>query len=264
MNTQAIAKQASTLLKKSGDFLHTNSPAIFAGIAIAGIISTTVMAVRATIKAANDIQEACYNDPDTDEYIEPDTKETIALVWKHYVPVVLMAGLTVGAVVTSHTIQSKRNAILAGLLTTSQKALEDYQTKTEEVVGKSKAEKIKEELAGDKLTKNPIDESQIIATGFGDSLCYDVLTDRYFKSNYDKVNQAADRFNYELIMDNNKPLNEFYSLLNIPSCGLGEVVGWRSDRELKLSLKSKLTSDGRPCLVIDYATEPSASFREWI
>lgn len=263
MNTQAIAKQASMLLKKSGDFLHTNSPAIFAGIAIAGVISTTVMAVRATLKAADDIEEACYTDPDNGEYIEPDAKEKIQLVWKHYIPVVLMAGLTVGAVVTSHTIQSKRNAILAGLLTTSQKALEDYQTKTEEVVGKSKAEKIKEEIAGDKLSKHPVDRSNVLVTGFGDTLCYDTWSGRYFKSDIEKIRQAMNEFNHAMLVEYNKSLNELYEIMNLDTIGAGEEVGWTTDHLLEFEFKSKLASDGTPCLVVDYKYQPSGTFRNW-
>lgn len=263
MNTQAIAKQASMLLKKSGDFLHTNSPAIFAGIAIAGVISTTVMAVRATLKAADDIEEACYTDPDNGEYIEPDAKEKIQLVWKHYVPVVLMAGLTVGAVVTSHTIQSKRNAILAGLLTTSQKALEDYQTKTEEVVGKSKAEKIKDAVAEERIARLNVDEEKIIQTGYGHTLCYDWWSGRLFESDIEKIRQAMNDFNFQLNNDFSMSMNELYGMMNLDTAGCGEEVGFTTACPLEFEFRSMLTSSGRPCLVVDYKHKPMPTFRDW-
>lgn len=263
MNTQLIVKNASKLLKKSGDFLHTNSPTIFAGIAIAGVIGTTVMAVRATLKARDILDEATCNDPDTGEVIEPDTKEKIALTWKQYIPVALMAGLTVGAIVASHNIQNKRNVLLAGLYSTAQKSLEEYQTKTEEVVGKNKAAKIKEEIASDHLQKHPIDRSNVIATGYGDSLCYDVLSGRYFKSDYDKVRKAVNDFNEQLISDDRLPLNELYSLMGLDTIGLGEDIGWVAGDGVKISYKSRLASDGTPCLVIDHDNPPSCSFRNW-
>lgn len=264
MKVQHIAKQTSIFLKKTGGIIQQNSPVIFAGIAIAGVVGTTVMAVRATLKARDIIDEATYVDPDNiDDIIEPDIKEAVALTWRCYIPVVLMGGLTVGAIAAAQTISARRNAILAGLLTTSQQALEDYQKKAEEVVGHSKSEKIKEELAGDKMLQRPIDKSTIVETGFGHSLCFDTWSGRYFWSDYEKIRQIVNDFNFQLNNEFSMCLNEFYEMLNLGTVGCGEEVGFTTQRPLEMEYKSRLASDGTPCLVIDYKYHPSPSFRTW-
>lgn len=269
MKIQAIAKQANMLIKKSGSFIQANSPTIFAGIAIAGVVGTTVMAVRATLKAREIIDEASYVNPDVGddidrrELIRPDWKETIGLTWKCYISVVLMAGLTIGSVVAAHSIQSRRNAILAGLLTTSQQALEEYQKKTEEVMGHSKSEKVKEEVAAGHLASNPVDKATIIETGFGHSLCFDTWSGRYFWSDYEKIRQIMNDFNYQLNNEFSMCLNEFYEMLNLGTAECGEEVGFTTQIPLDLEYKSKLASNGTPCLVIDYKHKPSPTFRDW-
>lgn len=263
MNTQTIAKTATKLLKRSGDFLNTNSPTIFAGIAIAGVIGTTAMAVRATLKARDIIDEACYEDPDTGEHIEPEVAEKVVLTWKCYIPVALMAGLTIASIVTSHNIQNKRNVLLAGLYSTSQKALEDYQQKTEEVVGKKKAEQVRDAVTEDKLAKNPVHQNNVIVTGYGDTLCYDEWSGRYFRSDIHKVKRGLEDFWQQLRIEDRLPLNELYAYLNLDSIGGGEEVGWTVDQRLEFTYDSKLASDGSPCLVIHFSTPPSACFRNW-
>lgn len=263
MNTQMITKSAVKLLRRSGDFLNTNSPTIFAGIAIAGVITTGVMAVRATLKAREVIDEACYDDPDTGDRVEPSNPEKVALVWKHYVPVVLVAGLTVASIVTSHNIQNKRNVLLAGLYSTSQKALEEYQQKTEEVAGKKKAEQIREAITEDKLARNPVTQNNVLITGYGDHLCYDEWSGRYFMSDIHKVKRGLEDFLDQLRIEDRLPLNELYGFLNLDSIGGGEDVGWMIDDHLRFEYDSKLASDGRPCLVIHFSTPPSACFRNW-
>lgn len=264
MNKSEIIAKAGKILKRSGDFLYENSPTVFAGVAIAGIIGTVAMTVKATNKARDTIEEATYKDPDTGEEIQPDTKETVILIWKYYVPVVLMTGMTIGSLVISHRIQNKRNVLLAGLYSTSQKALEEYQAKTEEIVGKNKSEKIHEEIASDYLTNNPVNQGSIVATGKGGSLCFDVLSGQYFWSDYDKVRKAVNDFNERLISEDRLSLNEFYSLLGINTNELGDEVGWVAGKGIDVSYKSRLASDGTPCLVLDYNNPPTWSFRtDW-
>lgn len=263
MTKQQLLASAGKFLRKSGDFLNTNSPVIFAGIAIAGVVTTAVVASRATLKAEEIIKEATYKDPDTGEEVHPDVKEIVCLTWACFIPVFLSAGLTIGAIVMSNRIQNKRNVLLAGLYSTSQKALEDYQKKTEEEIGKSKSEKIKNSLAADELAKHPIEKSTIHVTGHGESLCYDPLSGRYFYTNYEDVRKAINDFNEMLIAEDRLPLNDLYEFLGLDTCELGVHVGWTAGEGVKPVFRSRLASNGTPCLVIDHENPPTPSFRDW-
>lgn len=263
MNIEPIAKNATKLIKKTTDFLNVNSPTIFAGFAIAGVITTTAMAVRATTKARDILDEVAYTDPDTGEHVEPGVKEMIGATWKCYIPVAVSAGLTIGAVIMSHNIQSKRNVMLAGLYSTSQKALEDYHQKTTEILGKSKTEKINEAVVEDTLAKHPVEKATILDTHLGRSLCFDTWSGRYFWCDYEKIYRAESDFRLQLADEFRKPLNDFYGLLGLDSAGCGEEVGWTVERPIVVTYRSKLASDGTPCLVISYDVEPTPSFRNW-
>lgn len=260
MNNKLIMR-AGALVKRVGDFANVNSPTIFAGIAIAGVVGTFAMATRATLKAAEVIQDATVCDPDTGEECKPEAKEVLAMTWKYYIPPVLMAGLTIGSIITSNRILNKRNVALAGLYTMSQKALEDYEQKVEDIFGKNKAEKVRDDLAGDILEKHPVDRSNVVVTGFGDTLCYDVLSGRYFKSDIQMVRKSINDFNFALNVEYNKSLNELYELMNLDSIGLGEEIGWTSENPPECRFSSKLASDGTPCLVVDHKIAPSPFFR---
>ena len=260
MNNKVIMK-AGTLLKRAGDFANVNSPTIFAGLAIAGVVGTFAMTMRATLKASEVVQEATTPDPDTGEMIKPELKDVVTMTWKYYVPPVLMVGLTIGSIITSNRILNKRNVALAGLYTVSQKALEDYQQKVEDTFGKNKAEKVKDDLAEDMLRQHPLDRSNVIITGFGDHLCYDVLSGRYFKSDIEMVRKSVNDFNFALNVEYNKCLNELYELMNLDSIGLGEEVGWTSNQPPECRFTSKLASDGTPCLVVDHKIAPTPFFR---
>lgn len=260
MNTQIVNK-AGLMLRKVGNFTQVHSPTIFAGFAIAGVIGTGLMTARATLKAAEIINEATTPDPDTGEEIRPSAKDTFLMTWKFYIPPVMMAGLTIAAIITSNRILNKRNVALAGLYTVSQEALKNYENKVEETFGRSKAEKIKDDLAGDALAKHPVDRSNIFVTGYGDTLCYDMLSGRYFKSDINMVRKAINDFNFALNVEYNKSLNELYELMNLDTIGLGDEIGWTSERPPEGRFTSKLASDGTPCLVIGHKVDPSPTFR---
>lgn len=258
-----MLKQVGRLARKVGGFAHVNSPTIFAGIAIAGVVATTAMTVRATLKASEVIQEATYVDPDTNETVKPSTKEVVEMTWSYYVAPVLMGGLTIGAIVMGRNISEKRNAALAGLYSISQDALKEYENKVEQVVGKGKADKVHEAIVEDALAKRPVDRSNVIVTGHGDTLCYDTWSGRYFRSDIQKVKQAMNEFNQSLLYDGCKPINELYELMGLDTIGGGEEVGWNSSRLVNFRFCSKLASDGTPVLAIDHFDPPKYSFREY-
>lgn len=262
MNNKVISK-AGVLLKRAGDFAQVNSPTIFAGLAIAGVVGTFAMTMRATLKARDVIEEATAIDPDTGEEVKPDAKDIFCMTWKYYVPPILMTGLTIGCIITSNRILNKRNVALAGLYTVSQDALKEYEQKVEETFGKSKAEKVKDDIAGDMLLRHPVDRYNIQTTGFGNTLCYDPLTDRYFWSDVQMIRKILNDYNYQLRNEFNLSLNEFYEMMNLNTTKLGEIVGWVIDEPPELRECYRGASDGTPCFVMDFTIDPTPAFRTW-
>jgi len=240
--------QWSALVKSAERFTVNNSPAILTGLAIAGTISTAILAGRASFRAAQILSEEA---PDL------TTKEKFALVWKEYIPPVGAAVLTVSATVMSHRISSRRAAAMAAAFAISEKAFEEYRTKIADQIGKKKERAVRDEIAQDHVSKNPVNNSTIIVTGNGDSLCYDDYTGRYFTSSVEKLRKAENDINHQIIHDHYASLSDLYDKIGLPGTGISEQLGWNLDHMLELDITGTISDDGKPCLNVTYKVCPA-------
>ena len=116
MNTLAIKESA----KLVGRTLQKNSPTILTGLAVAGVVTTVVMAVKATPKALEILdQERVMREDYSERWLVPvekiTKKDIVKLTWKCYLPSFLMGGATIAAIIAANSINLRRNAALSGL-----------------------------------------------------------------------------------------------------------------------------------------------------
>ena len=260
--------------------VQKNSPAILTGLGVAGLISTTVMAVQATPKALSIIDDEVYRLYELSEttlsfsdWVMEGTiggystkerinklskKEIVQLTWKCYIPTMIMGGFTVGCIISANNINNKRNAALASLYSLTEKSLKQYQEKVVETIGENKARAIKDDIAKDNLLANPVDEStEIIMTGNGETLCYDALGGRYFKSDIESIRKVLNQLSRDLMSEMFIPLNHVYYELGLSESIIGDQVGWHIDDGLiEPQFSSQLTENDIPCLVLNFSVEP--------
>lgn len=238
--------------------IKKHSPEILTGIGIAGMITTTVMAVRATPKALILIEER-------KEEIGVEKLEAIDMVktaWACYIPAAITVALSVACLIGASSVNARRNAALATAYTLSESALKDYQGKVIEMFGEKKNEAVKDAVAKDKVEKNPVVTREVIITEKGNTLCYDAISGRYFKSDIEKIKKAECELNRQMLDDMYVSLNDFYYEIGLDSVKLGDELGWNVDNGyIDLSFSSQLASDGTPCLVIDYSVAPRYDYR---
>ncbi len=240
--------------------VQKNSPAILTGLGVAGLISTTVMAVQATPKALCILEEDHLERNGTLGLtdVKATKKEIIKLTWKCYIPTMIMGGFTIGCIISANNINNKRNAALASLYSLTEKSLKQYQEKVVETIGENKARAIKDDIAKDNLLANPIDEStEIIITGNGETLCYDALAGRYFRSDIESIRKILNQLSRDLMSEMFIPLNNVYYELGLSGTILGDQVGWHIDDGLiEPQFSSQLTEKDTPCLVLDFSVQP--------
>ncbi|MCX7817546.1 MAG: DUF6353 family protein [Syntrophales bacterium] len=242
-----------------------NSPTILTGLGVAGVITTAVMAVKATPKALQLLEDERYNrrqmdGPNTDVI---EAKDAILIAWKCYAPAAVMGVLTIACIIAANSINLRRNAALAGLYSLSEAALKEYQNKVVETIGKNKELAIRDEIAKDKVDRNPVGDSEVILTGKGETLCYDALCGRYFKSNIEQIRKVLNDVSREMLSDSFVSLNEVYYKLDLTGTKIGDLIGWHVDDGLiEPEFSSVLNSDGTPCLVMDFTTEPRYMYRD--
>lgn len=124
-----------------------HSPAILTGIGIAGMISATAMAVKATPKALMLI-EAQKKAEKTEKLTIVDSAK---VAWVCYIPAAITIILSSACLIGANSVNTRRNAALAAAYTLSESALKEYQGKVVETIGEKKEQIVREAVAKDKL-----------------------------------------------------------------------------------------------------------------
>lgn len=230
-----------------------HSPEILTGIGIAGMITTTIMAVRATPKALILIEER-------KEEIDVDKLTPIELIkttWTCYIPAAITGGLSIICLIGASSVNARRNAALATAYTLSESALKEYQEKVIETIGEKKEQAVRDSIAKDRIEQDPVTSKEVIITERGNTLCYDSISGRYFKSDIDKLKKVENELNRRMRDEMYISLNDFYYEIGLNPTSIGDDLGWNIDHGyIELSFSSQLADEGTPCLVIDYRVAP--------
>jgi len=152
---------------------------------------------------------------------------------------------------------------LAAAYTISETALQEYHDKTKEIIGEKKYEKLQESLSKDKVEKTYKENlSRVTLIGDGDSLFFEPLSSRYFKTSWNRISKAANELNASALgeVSGEITLGEWYDILGLPSTQLDNELGWTvADGVhglIDISIDSVLTPDDIPCGAIRYNTVP--------
>lgn len=234
MDLRELTKQAEHLIKR-------NSPAILTGLGVTGTITTAYLASRATLEVSGTLLDKSYGF---------SKRQKAKLVWKKYIPAVATGTATIGCIVFATRINSKRTAALAAAYSLSERAFIDYKDKVVEQLGERKEQKVRDEVAQDHVRATAPGPS-VVLSGYGDILCCELYTGRYFKSDMEKLRKAQNDLNAELILNGLSSLSDFYHLVGLAKTSNSDHIGW-VEQLMELQFSHALTDDGRPCLTFEY------------
>ena len=219
----------SKLIESSKKKLSDNAPEIMIGFGLAGMLTSTIMAVKATPKAMAIIEEE-------EDYLNRElTKiEKAKLVWKPYVPAALGYCASTALIIGANNVNSKRSAMFAGAYKLSEQTLATYRDKVIETIGEEKEREISDKVARDKVkeARQTSYHANEVIYGTGQCLCYDPISGRYFNSDMDKIRKVENDLNYRLMKENMISLNEFYTELGMECTDMGFKYGWNIDEGL--------------------------------
>lgn len=271
MNKPNVTK----LLNTAKHVMKKRSPEILTGIGIAGMISTVVLAVKATPKAMELIEEEKkFKEKEAHEgdiFTEEDERnafnltpiETVKAAWKPYIPAAITGIASVACLIGANSVHVRRNAALATAYQLSTTALSDYREKVVETIGEKKENNIRDKVAKKQVEEHQVADTQIIMTGKGNTLCYDSHSDRYFRSDIDKIKNAVLTLNERMINGNEMyiSLNDFYDEIGLKHTEVGNSIGWRIDKgKIDVRYSAQITEDNEPCIVIDHLMPPEYGF----
>ena len=265
MKVKEIINSVSYNAHKIGFKIKKASPEIMVVAGVVGVVTSTVMACKATTKV-NDILEETrkqvddvHNVFDSDviteeEYNNDDAKKDLAIIYtqtgvkliKLYAPSVIVGALSITGILASHKILKKRNMALTAAYATIDRSFKEYRGRVVERFGKEldrelryniKAQEIEEKTV-DKDGNETVEKKTISVVDpnmysdyarIFDNGSMGWTKDPEYNLMFLKLqqNQANDRLRAQGYLF----LNDVYDMLGIPRTKAGQIVGWIYDEE---------------------------------
>lgn len=255
-----MSKQnVSNFMKNIAMKVSRHSPEILTGLGVAGMLTSTVLAVKATPKALRLLDQKKYEE-DTDK-LSP--VEVVKTAWKCYIPAAVTGAVSATCLIGASSAHIKRNAALATAYKISETALAEYREQVLETIGEKKEKTVRDKVSKKRIENNPVSKNSVVVTERGNTLCFDPISARYFKSDIDKIKKTENKLNKSMIHDMSGyvSLNEFYDELGLEETSIGHEIGWHVSRGLiDIDFSSHVTDDGQPCLVLDFVCPPIYEF----
>ena len=261
MNT-AIMTTVNRTVSKVGFKMKKYSPEILVATGIVGVISSVVMACKATLKV-NDILEETKDTVDKihateaqnlSEYTAEDAKKDLTIVYvqtglkfaKLYAPSVILGALSITSILASNNILRKRNVALGAAYAALDQGFKDYRKRVIERFGEEVDRQLKYNIKQEKIEEKVIDpetgkEKKVKRTvevtdggefgspfaRFYDDGCRGWEKDPEMNLMFLRAEQnyANDRLRTRGYLF----LNEVYERLGIPTTKIGQSVGWVYD-----------------------------------
>lgn len=252
--------------KRLGYAAKKGSPWILTGAAILGVGTTATLAVKATPGAMEDLKKAA--EKKQRETGNPDARltrvEAVQVAAPHYIPAGISGLLTSGCMFMATRIGAKRAAAAGTAAIMAQNALSDYSEKVAEKFGKEKETEVRDEVIADKMKEQPVSTAMAKRTSFGDHLCYEVYSGRYFYSDVEELRRAMNDFNQRLLYGDCLSLNEWYFRIGLDPVTYGYDVDWdANDHLMDLRFGTQLADNGEPCLTVDFVSEMGPSVHNY-
>lgn len=266
MNKTEIVNSVTRTFHKAAFKLKKHSPEILVVAGVVGVVGSTVMACKATLKV-NDILDETKENLDKiheagekgvtiagEEYTEEDVKKETAIVYvqtgykflKLYGPAITLGGLSVAAILTGHNITRKRYIATAAAYTAIDKSFKDYRGRVVERFGEALDKELKygikttevdeivvNEDGSETVTKKYVEVADPNGYSeyarFFDDGCQGWTKDPEFNLKFLKDQQ---RYANDLLQSRGHLfLNEVYDMLGIPRSKAGQMVGWIYDEK---------------------------------
>lgn len=234
-----------------------NKSVLLTAVGVAGVVSSNVLSYRAGYKASELVDEEAQaimaEHPEMDE-IDFSWQEQLKMTWALLIPSVGVGSLTIAAIISANRIDAQKAAGLAAAYSLSERAFTEYREKVVEKMGENKEKAVRDDIAKDRVERNPVKE--VIIAGAGEVLCLDALTGRYFQSSVENIRKAENVVNREILNHMYDSLSHFYELVGLPPTTFSDHVGWNLEHICEVTFSTQISSDDRPCMVIDFRVAP--------
>lgn len=246
-------------MNKVTNFIKNNDTNILIGM---GIGNGFIFGSRIWYKTGQKVQNIiCAKEQELNRALT--FKEKVKHTWKMFIFPVVNTAVSAGAIIYATKVNNKRLAALGAAYNLTEVAFQQYIDKTKEIVGEKKADEIKQEIAKDASESSPKNQVSILSTGKEDIMIHEPLTDRWFKSNWDRIKTAALDLNLDASssFDGKVSLTQWFYKLGLEKTDISDELGWDISKHGKYGTVdvypvAVLNADNEPCIEIHYGTRP--------
>ena len=266
MKKTELMNNVSRSINRIGFILKKHSPEILAATGTIGVVTSAVMACKATTKLGTILEktktdmEVIRTAMEHPEYLEPekytedDGKNDIRILYaktglniiKLYAPSVILGGLSITAMLTSNNILRKRNIALAAAYTAVDKGFKEYRSRVVERFGEEMDRELRYNLKSKEIEETVVDEKGKEKTvkktvNVVDPSTYSVYARFYDDGCNGWTKNPEDNLYFLKCQENYANdllktrghlfLNEVYDMLGIPRTQAGQIVGWVYDEK---------------------------------
>ena len=264
MNKTEIISNLTRTLNRTGLKIKKHSPEILLATGTVGVVVSGVMACKATLKV-NEILDESKQQIDTihsvaadpnmaEKYTAEDGKKDLAIVYtqtavkmiKLYGPSVGLGVVSLGCMIGSNRILSKRNVALAAAYTAVDKSFKEYRSRVVERFGKQLDKELRYNIKAKEVEEVSKDENghEVVKKEVVDVIDDNPNTYSPYSIVFDDGNEGWDpdpeRTKFFLIQQQNWAnerlkakghlfLNEVYDMLGARRTKAGAQVGWVYD-----------------------------------
>lgn len=237
---------------RSGLLVQKSSPRVLFAAGIVGMVGSTVLACRATLKADEILKEAkgkmdLANTLEHDDYSTTDRMrdksliryQTAVKLSKEFAPAVVLGVLSITALTKSHMILTQRNTALVAAYAALDKGFREYRSRVVAKYGEEEDRDLRYGVREIKVIDPETQEEKIIKrVSPGDPSIYarffDTSSDSWSKDpevNRFFLKSQQNYANDQLTVRGHVFLNEVYDLLGLERSSAGSVVGWVLSRD---------------------------------
>ena len=254
MNVGTIKTLVGKRTGRSLLVLQKHTPTILTATGVVGVVATTILASKATLKLEpiiDEMDEALavaknvrveapekYSERDYTKDITRTYTTAVVKVGKLYAPAFSLGVLSISCLISSHGIMQKRNVALAAAYKTVEEGFSAYRQRVVEEFGEEKDQEIRiQSLKTLEVEEKDPKTGKITTTkAFDPNRVSDYA--RFFDESNPNWRRADDQLNFFFVkqaqtyMNNllqargHVFLNEAYDALGIPRTQAGAVVGW--------------------------------------
>lgn len=249
----------NNFLFQTKKFLNRHSSTLLTITGAAGVIGTTVMAVKATPKALQLIEEA------KEEKGEDLTKfEVVKKTAPVYLPSVLVGASTIACIFGANILNQRKQAALMSAYALLDNSYKEYTGKTKELYGEQADIDIRDEIVKDKYLDYECETEKE-----GDTkLFYEDTYGGYFEATDADVLKAEMEVNRLLAFRGYVSINEYFTLLGIKDKYFDYPLGWSCDTIeqeqteywLDFSHRKVTLEDGMECTIVSPHLNPLPDF----